>query len=286
MRVTRDILIIAALAAILPSASARAAQSYDNCTGFIDSLPATISAQGTWCLRDDLSTAMTSGNAVTVATNNVTIDCNDFKLGGLAAGDSSLANGIRATNRQNITVRHCNIRGFNHGVRIDGAAGGGHLVEDNRLDNNLMKGIVVEGDNNRVQRNRVYDTGGFPLVATGTAYGIDAAADVIDNTVAGTFGTGPAGYSRGIWVDAPGAEIRNNLVRGMTASGTGTAGALQSNARGITIANNRAYADPATNASFGIIGGGLETFCVGNTATGFATNYTGCDYGLDNLSPP
>ncbi|HEY0661599.1 MAG TPA: hypothetical protein VGD21_09825, partial [Lysobacter sp.] len=67
------------LAGPVAPAPAQAAQSYDNCTGFIDSLPATITTQGTWCLRKDLSTAMSSGNAITIATNNVTIDCNDFK---------------------------------------------------------------------------------------------------------------------------------------------------------------------------------------------------------------
>ena len=79
-------LLLAAAAAMLPPASALAAESYDNCTGFIDSLPATVSTQGTWCLRANLSTAMASGDAIAVAANNVTLDCNDFKIGGLAAG--------------------------------------------------------------------------------------------------------------------------------------------------------------------------------------------------------
>jgi hypothetical protein len=65
---------------------AQAAESYDNCSGYIDSVPAVIATQGTWCLRKDLSTAQTSGNAIEIAANNVVIDCNDFKLGGLAAG--------------------------------------------------------------------------------------------------------------------------------------------------------------------------------------------------------
>src|SRR5690606_24652633 len=85
------LLLLGGLAATQP---ARAAQSYDACTGFIDSVPATISTQGVWCLRKDLSTNITSGNAITIATNNVTIDCNDFKLGGLAAGNGSNAFGI------------------------------------------------------------------------------------------------------------------------------------------------------------------------------------------------
>src|SRR5690606_27240382 len=39
-----------------------AAQSYDSCTGFIESVPTTITTQGVWCFRKDLSTSVTSGN--------------------------------------------------------------------------------------------------------------------------------------------------------------------------------------------------------------------------------
>src|SRR6185369_13051491 len=85
----------------------RAAESYDNCVGFVDSVPAVIATQGTWCLRHDLSTAITAGNAITIATNNVIIDCNDFKLGDLSAGAGTQAVGVQATDRLNTTVRHC-----------------------------------------------------------------------------------------------------------------------------------------------------------------------------------
>jgi len=37
---------------------------------------------------------MTSGNAITIATNNVVLDLNSFKLGGLSAGLGTNANGI------------------------------------------------------------------------------------------------------------------------------------------------------------------------------------------------
>src|SRR5688572_11288780 len=75
---------------------ALAARSYDTCTGYVESLPATIGSPGQWCLRRDLSTAQTSGAAITVAANNVTLDCNDFKLGGLSAGLDTLAHGMAA----------------------------------------------------------------------------------------------------------------------------------------------------------------------------------------------
>src|SRR5690606_12207512 len=133
------LILLAGTAVAFAPGSANAARSYDNCTGFIDSLPTTISTQGVWCLRKNLGTAIISGAAIIIDANNVTIDCNDFKLGGLAAGDASVASGIYAQNRHNAVVRHCSVRGFNYGIRLDGGAG--HLVEDNRLDNNLFTGI-------------------------------------------------------------------------------------------------------------------------------------------------
>src|SRR5690606_20448934 len=120
-------------------------------------------------------TAITSGNAIHIAANNVTIDCNDFKIGGLAAGNASNANGIYAPAKQSATVRHCNVRGFRTGISfLDTGThtGGGHLVEDNRLDNNLEYGIYVGGENSLVRRNRVYDTGG-----RSTASGINVTGD-------------------------------------------------------------------------------------------------------------
>src|SRR5690606_3094851 len=150
--------LLAGLSAVPGKANA---ETYATCTGFIDSLPATISTQGVWCLRKNLSTAITEGSAIVIATNNVTIDCNGFKVGGLAGGEYTLAMGIRATDRQNVTVRHCNVRGFYCGVQLSGA---GHLVEDSRFDNSSYAGIYVRGDNNLVRRNRVYDTGGWMIL--------------------------------------------------------------------------------------------------------------------------
>ena len=163
--------------------TSHAAQSYDNCTGFITSLPATISTQGTWCLNADLATAITSGTAITVATNNVTIDCNDFRLGGLAAGLGTQANGIRANNRDNLTIRRCNIRGFFYGVWSDG--GSGHLIEDSRFDGNTYVGIFVDANASIIRRNIVRATGGSTLSSDAFGISTSGSVDVLDNTING-----------------------------------------------------------------------------------------------------
>ncbi|HEY0660075.1 MAG TPA: right-handed parallel beta-helix repeat-containing protein [Lysobacter sp.] len=259
----------------------RAAQSYDNCTGFIDSLPATISTQGTWCLRSNVSTAMTSGAAITVATSNVTIDCNDFKVGGLAAGPTTWTYGVLAENRMNVTVRHCNVRGFYIGVSLEGS-GGGHLIEDNRLDQNAYGGIYVSGDNSLVQRNRVFDTGGKP--GNNTAFGIRATADIIGNTVSGVHAGEAAVLVLGIEVNSEGHEVRGNHVRGLIPGTEGNANAIQANAFGATFTANRVSSDFPGTAGAGIWANG--GFCIGNTVRNYQLPYGTCYQDLDNLSLP
>ena len=268
--------LFAGLAAV--PGSALAAQSYDNCTGFIDSVPATITTQGVWCLRKNLTASITSGMAITVAANNVTIDCNDFKIGGLGGGDSSNAFGIYAGNKQNVTVRHCNVRGFMSGISLIGGAG--HLVEDNRLDNNLKYGIYMLGaDNSLVQRNRVYDTGGHPATTDTVAIYVDA--DVIGNTVAGVFATANA-KARGI-IAGTAATIRNNRVRGFQASGTNggyATGIYATDAGSMVDGNHVIGGGAAAVPGSAISGAGSSTSpdiaCSNNVVGGFAGGINAC----------
>lgn len=210
---------VAAGAATLAPAPALAAHSYDSCTGFIDALPATISKQGTWCLRKDLSTNIATGNAITVAANNVTLDCNDFKVGGLAAGMESLAKGVFANSRQNLTVRNCTLRGFNMGIHVEG--GEGHLFEDNLIDNSVFMGIYTWATgplaSTVIRRNRIVDTGGHPNRSS--TYGISAVRALIeDNQITGvssvTSTPSPVGIS------ATDSVIRGNRVAAIPNDGS------------------------------------------------------------------
>jgi hypothetical protein len=264
----RDAFIAALLLAT--SQTVRAAQSYDNCNNFIDTLPATITTQGVWCLRHDLATNITSGNAITIAANNVTIDCNDFKLGGLAAGPLSGALGIHADGRQNVAIRRCNIRGFRTGIDLSGS---GHLVEDNRLDNNLYTGIKISGDNSLVQRNRVFDTGG----GSNVAFGIDSyGADVIDNIVEGVF-TEETSYTQeedGIIARSDGTQISGNVVGGMRVGFmVGICHAIHVMRFSHVVSDNRMVGGGCAQAS---VDTGLHfedafAFCSGNTIAKFRT---------------
>ncbi|MDQ3287892.1 MAG: right-handed parallel beta-helix repeat-containing protein [Pseudomonadota bacterium] len=256
---------------------ALAAESYDNCTGFIDSVPATISTQGTWCLRQDLATGMSSGTAITIAANNVTIDCNDFKIGGLGAGPGTQANGLTAMQILNTTVRNCNVRGFVNGVLLTGA---GHVVEDNRFDGNTVVGINVTGDGSVVARNLVRDTGGS-TTNPGLAIGIatDSSVDVRDNTVTGVMpeaNTSGNGNAVGIFTNNnPNASIGSNRVRSLVAMGTGTTtGILNSNSGRIAITGNQVIGTGVD--SVGLSCSSANGRAAANVVNGFATPISGC----------
>jgi hypothetical protein len=255
---------------------AAAAESYDNCSGFITSLPAVVTTQGVWCLDRHLETAITSGSAITINTNNVTIDCNDFKLGGLQAGVTTLARGITANGRLNTTVRNCNVRGF--GTGID-ASGGGIVVEDNRFELNTRTAVDVAGDGSVVRRNLVNDTGGAPDATV--IYGILASNTVVveDNivtNVAAAAGTDTTVYGLRV-IGGNGAVVSRNSVRGLIPSGTGVAnGIYTSNGASVFITGNRASVTPAGTAGSGFRCNGTNGSMKDNGSWGFATPTSGC----------
>lgn len=271
------------LAALLAWAMAgaspgHAAETFHTCTGFIESLPATINTQGTWCLRRDLSTAITSGTAVTIVANNVTLDCNGYKLGGLAAGPASAARGIHSVMRQNITVRNCSVRGFLFGIIIEGGAG--HVVEDNRLDNILHMGIGGGGENSVFRRNAVFDTGGSSLAGSRSTYGIYGYADVIDNRVTAFREAGSGSIIQGIVQFAPDSRVRGNSVYLLTADAdlyqVSGIRVLES-AHRVLVSDNHVTALP--NPGFGIWAEAEaenEAVCMDNVIGGYEVAFDGC----------
>jgi len=250
---------------------ASAAQSFDACTGFIESVPTLVTTQGVWCLRKDLATAVTSGAAITIAANNVTIDCNGFKLGGLGAGPASQTAGVAATNRLNATVRNCAIRGFHTGVMLGGS---GHLVEDNRIDQSLVTAINVAGDNNQVQRNRIFDTGG----GEGSPVAIMAEADVNENLVAGVVGSSA---TTGILLFGQGTEARGNRIRNVMPSQSGSRGIVIAGGEHAVVDNrllNPTYMGGPPPASTGIQHTGMgASYCRDNLISGYETGITTCE---------
>ena len=238
----------------------------------ITSLPATITTQGAYCLHKDLSTNVNSGAAIEIKTNNVTLDCNGWKVGGLSAGISTNARGIYAWNRQNITIRNCGVRGFHIGINIGGGAG--HLIEDNRVDNSTIIGMVLRGDAITARRNRIIDTGGrldsaysvgISLSGTGTS--------ISDNQVVNVTVTGSSsgnGYVYGISFTGTGHEIARNQLINLIPAGAGGAYGTVGGGSGSSLRDNTAINSTPTNG-WGFDGGSSGSQCRGNMSRGFTT---------------
>jgi len=224
-----------------------------NCTP-ITTLPTVITSQGVYCLTGNLTTNMTSGNAIEIQTNNVTIDLNGWKLGGQAAGPGTLTNGIRANQRKNITIKNGTIRGFFYGIFLNDSnpytTSQGHLIEDIRADNNTSVGMIISGRGNIVRRNQVVDTGGTTQV--GNVYGI-------------------------LFV-GPGGRVLNNDISGTAATGSSVGIGLRLyTAKGTVIEGNRIDdVSSGSGATYGIyIYGSNDVLARGNSIT---SAYTGIYY--------
>ena len=82
----------------------------------LSTFPATISSPGVYCLESDPSLSISTGAAITINANNVTLDLNSHRLGALAAGTATQAIGIYALNHTNITIKNGIVRGFAVGI--------------------------------------------------------------------------------------------------------------------------------------------------------------------------
>ncbi|HLQ22236.1 MAG TPA: hypothetical protein VK132_03475 [Gemmatimonadales bacterium] len=230
---TRTALIV--LAALMGLAGTAAADETTFCNFFITTLPYTITTQGHYCFNVNLSTAITTGNAITINSDFVVVDLNNFKLGGGSAGLATNAIGISSVAHRNITIRNGNIRGFKYGISLTGS-GGGHLIENNVLDGNTYYGVRAIGDLVVVRNNIVSNTGGTTTSTTWT-YGIyaDGTVNLVrDNVIANTFSTNVAYGTYGI-----GARVTDHNLVKMGAHTAGNAVGMWANqCRDNTVLSN------------------------------------------------
>lgn len=268
----RSLLTVTCGLLLATSFSPAARAETTNCTP-ITSLPAVISAQGVYCLTGPLGTAAWNGNAITINANNVTIDLNGFKLGGLAAGTNTYTKGIYANNRANITIRNGTVRGFSYGIHMDGSSSLGHLIEDVRLDQNRNYGVYVRGTGHTIRRNQVLATGGSTVITT-IAVGLLAWGDnmrIMNNDVSDTYDATQS-YGIQLYLGANGV-IKHNAVSGVTNTGTALyiAGINLKQATGLVIGNE--VMD--TGETCILFNGASTGIYRDNTVSGCSVNYSG-----------
>jgi hypothetical protein len=244
-----------------------------NCTP-ITSLPTTISTQGLYCLTGNLATNISSGNAITITANNVTLDLNGWKVGGQAAGAGTQTAGIYSA-AANVTIKNGIVRGFYYGIDLEGR---GAVVQDVLIDQNTQIGIYVNGPGAIVEHNQVVDTGGTTTATDAFAIGIAGGsgglgANISNNTVSGLSATGN-GDEWGINAIGANSTVRDNVVSDdAKPTGGGTSyGILQSGS--IALNNTVSNFDIGINNNGGIY--------AHNTAFNCTTAYSGGTAGAGN----
>ena len=163
------------------------------CTA-ITSLPYTISAPGKYCLKGNLHTPITSGNAITITADFVVLDLNGFSITGVSSTETSLANGVYSANRHSVTVRNGTVSGFMRGVEVAGLDAVGATVESMRVVGCTYEGIRVENRGAVVRGNQVVHVTGSPNATqggNGVSVGIGVFGSgnrIVDNEVTDVIG--------------------------------------------------------------------------------------------------
>jgi hypothetical protein len=197
------------------------------CTS-IETVPATISVPGNYCLIGNHSVNITSGAAITITASDVHLDCVNFSVTNTATSASGSSSGIDFSNRHGVTVKNCRILGgFTNGITATQALSSPPQVYysniiDNYIAGPYRYGIQAYGSGIEIRGNRIYDVGGqsgsFAMgirIAGPTGVGMPRFFLLKDNLVAGTNAGSNVAY--GIYSDnSIAAIIINNGVSGTT----------------------------------------------------------------------
>jgi hypothetical protein len=255
----------------------------------ISSAPFTINASGSYYLTGNL--AVTTGSAITISADDVTLDLNGFTISSTASPASGA--GVRLSGvRRSVTVRNGGIRGtttfasgaFTTGGFLDGIDGGASGAANLQFSDVSVAGVGDGGiittlnlpiSRNVIERCRVSVCGGAGIRA-GTVRDcqVDAAGataiqgTVVVNCFGESVGTSATNHGivgntvvencRGIadagnGVSASAAQVSNSF--GTSESATGLAALCATNCHGLSTSGSGLFAPNAHN-------------CYGETTTG------------------
>jgi hypothetical protein len=248
-----------------------------------------VSTPGTWCLRQDLATSGDGDNAITVAADDVVIDCNGHAIR-FAGGPSANRWGIRADDRFRVTARRCVVSGFYVGIGLYANEGvrAAYVVEDNVIEDGGYTGITVYGDGSAVRRNRIARFTPVPVPNSITGIRAFYGVDIRDNTIEDLAG-GSTAFATGILgALGPGQAIEGNRIRRL--SGTGVNGIRVDTSTGAKVSGNELVGDGVNGIGVRCLGEVPGETRVGdNIIAGFpealvADGYCG-NLGTNDISP-
>ncbi|MGN6112382.1 MAG: NosD domain-containing protein [Luteimonas sp.] len=226
----------------------------------------TIREAGSYCLAANM---VATKNGVIIAADNVDLDCGGYTIDGSAQAASNTNRGVVGYSRTGVTVRNCTTKGFIEGIRL---TGDGNNIHDNVVIAPLSRGLVVEGEENIIDGNRISDAGGSTNVSWG-AFGIRAVGSSIirDNVVSGvlpTAGSNNSGY--GIYTTGNDAGVlQGNTVRNVLSDGGRIAMALTAHDSANAVLRENILVNPPGSYGYALYCSGAGSVTNGNLFQGF-----------------
>lgn len=149
------------------------------CDYDISSLPVIVNKPGKWCLNKNLTYSNNKQDAITIQSNDVTIDGNSLYIKGPNNLDTVIR-GIIAYDRQNITIKNIHIYGFHTGILFADSTmlaessmyfgldylynytepkSNNIVIKNVIVENPTLQGIHVRGNNFNIKDVHVIDVG-------------------------------------------------------------------------------------------------------------------------------
>ena len=268
------------------------AQSAGACTE-IDALPATISQPGKYCLAKDFTLNSAIVKAITIAADDVVLDCQGHTVRNAATSNAGKSEGIYAYAHNAVTVRNCRIQGgFTNGISFmqDNAINNKTYyvtIENNFVAGAYNHGIRAFGSAIEIRDNRVYDIGGqVNTYAFGIRVGASTLASsfkfhlVHDNVVAGT--NSPYNNAYGIYAENSIASLFwMNDVTGTTAGNPSFRSYAFRIGGTVNTINDNHIVGSASSNDTGILASSPSSDCYDNNIRSPVPT-TGCDASMGN----
>jgi hypothetical protein len=215
----------------------------------ITALPATLSNPGVYCINQDLALAGSTGNAVTIMADSVTLDLNGHALRSNATANTATT-GVTLNGHKYFTIIDGTIAGFGNGIDVQSSATArarGGLIADVKVQRSVAAGIGVDCDGCVVRNNLVTDTIVPASISGFSALGISVSgtgALVTGNRVFNTHSVPTGGEAFGIYVLASNSIVSQNYVANDRIANPREFGFVASGANDI-FSNNQVQGLPA-----------------------------------------
>ena len=99
-----------------------------------------VAENGYWPIGENTTLTVDYHGQIEITADNITVDCAD---GVEVIGDGS-GTGIYLSNKTGVTIRGCDVHGFQSGIVLSGSSG--NTIEGNYVHTNDINGFLVVGE--------------------------------------------------------------------------------------------------------------------------------------------